>query len=146
MRSSHSSSAPRGTTPAGHAATERPGDARIAAMQALVQKHFDANPEAEGAETHKKHGPSWKIPPKAKNKRKATNQVVQNITTGKVSETIRGTESKAMLWLKARMDKKKELEDRKKAAQAVKPSLAKSQPGLASAAKGLMGLSIRKPK
>ena len=40
--------------------TERPGDARIAALQALVSKHFEGNPDDEGADEHEKKGPAWK--------------------------------------------------------------------------------------
>ena len=59
FRGGHSASVPRGKTPAGFAAAEKPGDARVAAMQALVGKHFDANPDAEGAGEYVKKGPDW---------------------------------------------------------------------------------------
>ena len=109
---------------------------------AMVQAYFDANPDADGAAEHEKKGPDWVIPKKGKNKRKITNQVIVK----KVSEEIRGTESKDMKWLKARMDKKKALDAKENAAKAAMGALAKSQPKLANAATGLMGLSIRKPK
>ena len=76
FRGGHSASIPRSKTPAGYSDAEKPGDARIAAVQARIQQHFDANPEAEGASEYMQKGADWvmkdPVGQKKKKKKKKT--------------------------------------------------------------------------
>ena len=52
---------------------------------------------------------------------KRLSQILEN-RLSKTNEEVKGSESKAMKWLKARMDKKKALDAKREAAKAVKGS------------------------
>lgn len=55
--------------PSGYGQTERPSDARIQALKDRVSAHFKANPDAEGAESHKEKGSTWKERPRKKSEK-----------------------------------------------------------------------------
>jgi len=55
--------------PSGYGQTERPSDDRIQALKDRVSAHFKANPDAEGAESHKEKGSTWKERPRKKSEK-----------------------------------------------------------------------------
>ena len=55
--------------PSGYGQTERPSDDRIQALKDRVSAHFKANPNAQGAESHKEKGSTWKERPRKKSEK-----------------------------------------------------------------------------